>query len=151
MNLRHGIVASYSKASQKKCFESLQDNTYFIILWTCQQREMANCHWVHLGIIDIQLSTMVTCLAVVIDSELTFMAHIKLLPERCTICCALSVEATWPLVHTLVISHVEYCNSIFGFMSAVHLQFILNTAACLSKFNHITNSMRDKLHWQPVQ
>ena len=33
----------------------------------------------------------------------------------------LLVEATWALVYAFVISHVDYCNGIFGSMSAVHL------------------------------
>ena len=60
--------------------------------------------------------------------------------------------------HTFVISRVDYCNSIFRSMSAVHLrhlQWILHAAACLivkrRKFDSVNDSLRDELHWLPVQ
>ena len=77
--------------------------------------------------------------------------------QLCTVHHALSVEASRTLFHDFVISLVDYCNSTFGFMSAVHLrplQCILNAAACLTikrrKFDRITNSLPDELHWLPV-
>ena len=114
----------------------------------------------------MHLSTTVTCLGVFIDSELTFAAHIKRLTGRCfyqlrqlhTVRCALSVEAARTLVHTFVINRVDYFNSTFGSTSAVYLrplQYVLNAAAHLivkrRKFDRITDSLRDELHWLPVQ
>ena len=53
---------------------------------------------------------------------------------------------------------MDYCNSIFDLTSAVHLhllQSVVNAAARLivkrRKCDHITNSLRDDLHWLPVQ
>ena len=142
------------------------DKTDFILFGTRQQIEKANFHSVQLSGIDVHLSTTVTCLGVLIDSELTFSAHIKHLTGRCfyqlcqlrTVRCTLSVEAAGTLVHTFVIDRTDYCNSIFGSTSAVHLrplQCILNAAACLvvkrRKIDRITDSLRDELHWLPVQ
>ena len=103
---------------------------------------------------------------VLINSELMFSAHIKRLTGRgfyqlCqkrTVRHALSVETAQTLVHVFIISHMDYCNSIFGSTSAVHLrplQCILNAAASLivirRKFDGISDSLHDELHWLPFQ
>ena len=108
---------------------------------------------------------MVTCLGVVVDSELTFAAHIKRLAGRCfyqlrqlrTVRRALSTPAARTLVHAFIICRVDYCNSIFGSTCAVHLkplQSVLNAAVHLivkrRKYDHISDSLRDELHWLPV-
>ena len=88
-------------------------------------------------------------------------AHIRRLTGRCfyqlrqlrSICRTRTTEAAKPLVHALVISRVDDCNSIFGLTSAVHLrpiQPVVNAAARLivkrQKYDHITDSPRDDLH-----
>ena len=94
-----------------------------------------------------------------------FAAHIRRLTGRCfyqlrqlrSIRRTLTTEAAKTLVHALVISRVNYCNSIFGLTSAVHLrplQSVVNAAARLivkrRKYDHITDSLRDDLHWLPI-
>ena len=70
---------------------------------------------------------------------------------------ALSVEAARTLVHAFVISRVNYSNSIFESTSAVHLRplhCVLNAPARFvvkrRKFDCITESLHDELHWLPV-
>ena len=135
-------------------------------LGMCQQIEKANFHSVQLCGFDDYLSTTVTCLGLLIDTELTFAAHIKHLTGRCfyqlcqlrTVHHALSVKASWTLVHAFVNSSVDYCNSILGSTSAAHLrplQCILNAAARFidkrRKIDRITDYLREELHWLPVQ
>ena len=111
------------------------------------------------------MSTTVTCLGVLIDSELMFAAHIRRLTGWCfyqlrqlrSIRRTLTTEAAKTLVHALVITRVDYCNNIFGSTSAVHLrplQSVVNVAARLivkrRKYDHITDSLRDYLHWLPI-
>ena len=101
------------------------------------------------------MSTTVTCLEVFIDSELIFAAHIRRLTGRCfyqlrklrSIRRTLTTEAAKALVHALVITCVDYCNSIFGLTSAVHLrplQSVVNAAARLivkiRKYGNTTTS-----------
>ena len=69
----------------------------------------------------------------------------------------LTIEASKTLVHALVITRVNYCNSIFDLTSTVHLrplQSVVNAAARLivkrRKYDHITDSLRDYLHWLPI-
>ena len=61
------------------------------------------------------------------------------------------------LVHAFVSSRVDYCNSVFGLIRAKHLhplQSVLNFAARIisrrSKYDHISDSIRDQLHWLPI-
>ena len=106
-----------------------------------------------------------TCLGVLVDDEMTFAAHIRRLTGRCfcqlrqlrTVRRALTVDAARTLVHAFIIGRVDYCNSVFGSTSAVRLrplQLVLNAAARLivrkQKFDRITASKRDELHWLPV-
>ena len=61
------------------------------------------------------------------------------------------------LVHAFIIRRVDYCNSVLYGASAVHLyylQSVLNAAARIivlkRKFDPITTSIRDELHWLPI-
>jgi len=110
-------------------------------------------------------SPTVTCLRVNIDPELTFESHTKRVAARCfyklrqlrTIRHSLSADYARMLVHALVSTQVDYCNSILYQVAAVHLrplQSVLNAAARLivrkQKIDHITPTLRDDLHWLPV-
>ena len=110
-------------------------------------------------------SPTVTCLGVNIDPELTFASHTKRVAARCfyklrqlrTIRHSLSADNARMLVHALVSTQVDYCNSILYQVAAVHLrplQSVLNAAARLivrkQKYDHITSTLRDDLHWLPV-
>ena len=62
------------------------------------------------------------------------------------------------LVHALISNRVDYCNSILHHVAAAHLrpfQSVLNAAARLiarkRKFDRIMPTLRDHLHWLPVQ
>ena len=79
---------------------------------------------------------------ILIYSELMFAAHIRRLTGRCfyqlrqlrSIRRTLTTEAAKTLVHALVITCLDYCNSIFGSTSALHLrplQSVVNAAAGL--------------------
>jgi len=61
------------------------------------------------------------------------------------------------LVNALISNRVDYCNSILHRVTAVHLrpfQSVLNAAARWivrnRKFDRITSTLRDNLHWLPV-
>ena len=69
---------------------------------------------------------------------------------------ALAVETITTLVQAFIINRVDYCNNVLHGESAVHLhslQSVLNAAARIivqkRKFDPITVSTRDELHWLP--
>jgi len=108
----------------------------------------------------------VTCLGVNIDCELTFAQHTKRTAANCfyqirqlwTIRRALSADNARMLVHALVSSRVDYCNSVLHRVAVVHLrplQSAVNAAARLitkkRKFDPISATLRDELHWLPVR
>ena len=71
---------------------------------------------------------------------------------------ALSADNAKMLVYALVASRVDYCNNILHQDAAVHLrplQSVLNAAARLvvkkRKFDSITPTLRDDLHWLLVR
>jgi len=110
-------------------------------------------------------STSVVCLGVHIDPKLTFAPHVNRvaaqrfhhLRQLLTIRHELSDDNARMLVHALISNRVDYCNSILQRVAVVHLrpfQSVLNAAARLivrkRKFDHITPTLRDNLHWLPV-
>ena len=70
---------------------------------------------------------------------------------------ALTLDASKKVVHAFVTSRVDSCNSVFSLARAKHLrplQSVLNAAARVilrrQKYDHITDVVRDQLHWLPV-
>ncbi|KAI4882787.1 hypothetical protein NFI96_003558 [Prochilodus magdalenae] len=100
-------------------------------------------------------------LGVILDGQLSFSAHIANLTRSCrfllyNIRPFLSQEATQLLVQSLVISRLDYCNSLLAGLPlrAIRpLQLVQNAAARLifnlPKFTHVTPLLRS-LHWLPV-
>ena len=75
----------------------------------------------------------------------------------CAIRKSLTVETAKLLVHAFVNSRLDYCNSVLQGVRAVHLQklqVIQNGAARIvarkRKFDSITSTIRDELHWLPI-
>ena len=81
------------------------------------------------------------CLGVDLDAELTFATHVKRvcfyqLRQLWCIRSALSADNVKMLVHALVASRVDYCNSILYQVAAVHLrplQSVINAVFILSR------------------
>ena len=141
-----------------------EDKTQFIWLGTPHQLSEVQCQKISLRGVDIQISTEVTCLGVLLDSRLTFAPNVRLLSGKCfyhlrqlkTVRRSLTEDAAKSLVHAFDTSHIEYCNSVIHGARAAHiqpLQYMLNAAARLilnkRKYDHITSDIRDRLHWLP--
>ena len=70
--------------------------------------------------VDIEVSDEVTCLGVVLDSTLTFAANVKKRAGSClhqlrqlrAVRHTLSVDVAKTLVHALITTRVDYCNSV---------------------------------------
>ena len=70
---------------------------------------------------------------------------------------ALTLDASKAVVHAFVSSRVDYCNSVFSLVRVKHLrplQSVLNAAAIIisrrMKYDHISDVVRDQLHWLPI-
>ncbi|KAK3518389.1 hypothetical protein QTP86_018463 [Hemibagrus guttatus] len=103
-------------------------------------------------------------LGVTMDNQLSFSSHVTNVTRSCRfllynirrIRAFLSTQATQVLVQSLVISRLDYCNSLLAGLplNAIRpLQMIQNAAARLvfnlPKFSHTTPLLRS-LHWLPV-
>jgi len=114
---------------------------------------------------EIHPSTTMRDLGVIIDSQLEFTKHVNKIASKCFAevrrfkCCRrlLPLIAARTLVNSLVVSKIDYCNCLLAHApktSHNKLQNVMNAAArivCgLQKFDHITNHMRDTLHWLQV-
>jgi len=104
----------------------------------------------------------VTCLGGSIHQELTFADHIRILACRCffwirqlrSVRRTLTSNTIIALVNALIISRLDYCNSVLVGAYDIHLwqlQGVLNAAARLiarrRKFDSISSAIRDVLHW----
>ena len=109
-------------------FKLNADKTDFIWLGTRQQLSKENRDIIVLDDVNIKPCREVTLLGVVIDEELKFTSHIKRLTGRCyyqlrqlrTVRRALFKEISKLFVHALIISRLDYCNSVFNNVAAVH-------------------------------
>ncbi|KAK3521456.1 hypothetical protein QTP70_005786 [Hemibagrus guttatus] len=103
-------------------------------------------------------------LRITMDNQLSFSSHVTNVTRSCRFLLYnirrirpfLSTQATQVLVQSLVISRLDYCNSLLAGLplNAIRpLQMIQNAAAPLvfnlPKFSHTTSLLRS-LHWLPV-
>ena len=87
-----------------------EDKTQFIWLGTPHQLSEVQCQKISLRGVDIQISTEVTCLGVLLDSRLTFAPHVRRLSGKCfyhlrqlkTVRRSLTEDAATSLVHAFV-------------------------------------------------
>ena len=106
------------------------DKTQFIWLGTPSQLMKVNCRKITLTDAVIQVSDRVTCLGVVIDSQLTFADNVKKLAGSCfyqlrqlrAVQRSLTTDAATTLVHALISSRVDYCKSVLYGMCEVYLR-----------------------------
>jgi len=111
-------------------------------------------------------STSVRDLGVILDQELSFFEHITALTRSCfchlrqlrVVSRPLSAYSTATLVHTFIVNRLDHCSSLYCGLPQVRLQpldGVLRAAARMiggiPKFGHISEFMRDTIHWLPVR
>ena len=119
---------------------------------------------VRVGTSDVQPVSVVRNLGVYINSDVTLRAHMTATVRACfaalrqirSVRHCLPCDAVVTLVRALVISKVDYCNSVMAGASSKQLrrlQSVLNAAARLvcsaSKYKSVTGLLR-QLHWLKV-
>ena len=110
----------------------------------------------------IPLSTSVRTLGVVIDSGLTFSEHVSKLVNTCyyhlrqirSIRKSLTIDSAHALVRALVLSRLDYCNSLLAGVTRAligRLDSVMRAAARLilqlHYTDHVTSLIRGRLHW----
>jgi len=116
--------------------------TQFSCLGPSRQLTKVNASVIVVNGIAVDLMRSVTCLGVGIDQELTFADHIRILACRCffwirqlrSVRRTLTSHTIIALVSALIISRLDYCNSVLVGAYDIHLwqlQGVLNAAARL--------------------
>lgn len=138
------------------------DKTQFTCLGTRQQLSKIDIS----SLPGIELLPEVTLLGVKLDQQLTFAAHFRQLSGRCyyqlrqlrTVRNMLTPDTAKSLVTALVLSRLDYCNSVFAGTSdtvARLFRSVIRAAARLiarrRKFDSISSFIRDELHWLPFR
>ena len=112
---------------------------------------------------DIKLSDQITSLGVIMDSTLTFDAHVTALCKACHfhlrslrhIRRSLSTDMAISIAVAMVQSRLDYCNSLLYGISAFNinkLQRVQNLAAkiALNDWHSPSQELLGQLHWLPV-
>ena len=164
-------------AAMERCVEEIRrwmirnklmlnnDKTEFILIGTKQQLVKVNINHVKVGSANIVPTSHANSLGVWFYSNLSMSVHIT---NACSasffhlynvrkISKYLSRECKETLIHALVTSRLDYCNSLlYGSLAYLvkKMQRVQNSAARLifkvSKFNHVT-PLLSTLHWLPVK
>ena len=135
----YNILKSYSFVDQKASVEQLQqciceignwmnqnrlklneDKTEFLIVGTAKQRAKMLFDSIHVGDVDIKSSACVRNLGVIIDAELTMKNQVDSICKSCyhyirNICLLrpyLTISAAKTIVHSVISSRLDYCNSV---------------------------------------
>ena len=139
--------------------------TEFLVIGSRQQLAKVNCNSIKVGDSMVQAVDNVRDLGAYLDKNMSMVTHIN---TKCRTACMhlynlrrirkyLSREATETLVHSLIFSHIDYCNALLHGIPKYQLeklQRIQNMAAKLifqqPKFSHVS-PLLIQLHWLPVE
>ena len=141
------------------------NKTEFIPFGTKAQLSKLLSDEIRIGNETIKASICVRDLGVMLDNQLKMDMQIKHILKKCytnlrrikAIRPYLTLNATKSLVLALVMSHLDYCNSLLIGISCENinkLQAVQNAAARivyrLKKYDHVSH-VRKKLHWLPIR
>ena len=139
--------------------------TEFIMFGSMVQLTKCIPNSININGTDVQKSEVIKYLGAWLDQNLTLTEHVN---RKCynvmmnllkikQLRRVLTQEAAHILVRGLVISHLDYCNSMFAGLPTCRinlLQWVQNAAAKLvlgwSKYASTTDALK-RLHWLPVQ
>jgi Reverse transcriptase (RNA-dependent DNA polymerase) len=135
-------------------------------IWFGTSRQLSKISMESLGVEFpwATFSSHVRDLGVTLDQELSFTKHINLLCRECyyqlrqlrVVSRSLTSDAASTLIHSFVVSRLDYCSALYQGLPHVRiscLNRVLRTAARLighiPKYGHVSDYMRDVLHWLP--
>ena len=165
----HMATACISQLDQwmsSNCLKLNSDKTRLIWLGSRQQLLKVNPDSILLGASTVKFQSSVTNLGVVLDSNLSMKDHVSRmcrasyyqLRQLRVIRRSLTTGACTQLVHALVNSRLDYCNSLLSGVTdqlLSQLQSVLRASARLvlqrRKFDPVSSDIREKLHWLPIR
>ncbi len=136
--------------------------TDFLLCATPQIKHLLDHSPFIINTASITPSPSVRLLGVIIDSELNMSAQVNSMVSTCfyhlrrlrTIRRSLPLEASKTLINAFIVSRLDYCNGLLAGLNNKQLdrlQRIMHVAAKLvhggGKYDHVTELLRDKLHW----
>lgn len=139
--------------------------TEFMIIGNKRQTKKMQYSSINVGDECINASSSVRDLGVIIDHELKLKEHVHQIVKKSyslirwikSIREYLTISATKSLVHAIIVSRLDYCNSLlFGISETLldELQRVQNAAARLilglRKRDHISGALKS-LHWLPIR
>ena len=141
------------------------DKTEIILCGTNPKRKLVNIDSIDIGDVNVALSSEVKDLGVMIDSGFSFNKHVSFLRRSCyyqirrisNIRPFISVQSAKSLAVSLILSKLDYCNSLFFDMSDENfnaLQLLQNHAARVvlkAKRDCSATALLKELHWLPVR
>ena len=140
--------------------------TKYIWFGTRQQLDKLDLHSLASEFPNLLFSTSVRDLGIILDQELSFTEHFKSLTRSCyyqlrqlrVVARSLSSTSASALVHAFIANRLDYCSSLYFGLPQVRLNCIyrvMRAAARLvgriPRFGHVSDYMRDVLHWLPPQ
>ena len=139
--------------------------TEFVWCTTLRRRHLLDGSTFNIGDSEVNPADTVRNLGVQFDSCLTMTAHVSQLVRGCfyqlrrikTIRRFVPTSTAVILVNSFIVSRVDYCNSVLAGLPACQLeriQSVLNSAARIiygrTPSDHVTDLLRDNLHWLRV-
>jgi len=158
-------VVSIKDCCSRRRLQLNPDKTELAWFGTRARLQQLNNQIVQFGQAVVKPSTSVRDLGVQLDSELTMKAHISKVASSCffhlrrirKLRTVLDVDLRKRLVCALVLSRIDYCNSVLAGLpnsTLAPLQRVLNAAARfvanLQPRDHVTDTLR-ALHWLPIR
>lgn len=137
----------------------------FIWCTTFRRRHLLDGSTFRIGDSEVHPADTIRNLGVQFDSCMTMTAHVSQLVRGCfyqlrrikTIRRFVPTSTAVILVNSFIVSRVDYCNSVLAGLPACQLeriQSVLNSAARLiygrTPSDHVTDLLRDNLHWLRV-
>jgi hypothetical protein len=165
MDQLNAVLESLNRWMKSNRLKLNPDKTQFIWIGNRFQLPKIDMHLLSTTFPGVSFQDSVLDLGVMLDQELSMSAHIGnicrsgfyQLRQLRLVRRNLTDKAAAMLVHSFVVSRVDYCNSVLSGVTKQQcdrVQRILNTAARLllriPKFGHISVAVRDTLHWLPV-
>ena len=167
-HMREATCITAQKKSLMWNFTRERSHGKIQLIWLGSRQQLLNVNpdSILLGATTVRFQSSVVDLGVVLDSNLSMRDHVSRLCRTSyyqlrqlrVIRRSLTTRACTQLVHALVNSRLNYCNSLLSGITdqlLSQLQSVLRASARLvlqrRKFDPISNNIREKLHWLPIQ